>query len=92
MAKKNKRAAQAEAAPAAPAAVHLWERRYFPAAFFLFLSLVYFFEFPFSGDIIYGTDVGTDYHEGADMSFWEKVQTVSQPMWNPKMGGFPQSE
>ena len=92
MAKKNKRAAQAEAAPAAPAAVPLWERRYFPAGLFLLLSLVYFYEFPLSGDIIYGTDVGTDYHEGADMSFWEKVQTVSQPMWNPKMGGFPQSE
>ncbi len=24
--------------------------------------------------------------------FWGKVQTVSQPMWNPQMGGFPQSE
>ena len=54
MAKKNKRAAQAEAAPAAPEAVPLWKRRYFPAAFFLLLSLVYFYEFPLSGDIIYG--------------------------------------
>ena len=26
------------------------------------------------------------------LSFWDKVQTVDQPMWDPKMGGFPQSE
>lgn len=92
MAKKNKRASQAEAAPEVPATIPLWDRRFFPALFFLLLSLIYFYEFPLSDDIIYGTDVGTDYHQGADMSFWEKIQTVSQPMWNPKMGGFPQSE
>lgn len=93
MAKKNKRAVRDTAvAPAAQVMVPLWDRRFFPAIFFLLLSLIYFYEFPLSDQIVYGTDVGTDYHQGADMSFWEKVQTVSQPMWNPKMGGFPQSE
>ena len=36
--------------------------------------------------------MGTDYHRGAALSFWDKVQTVAQPLWDPKMGGFPQSE
>jgi hypothetical protein len=93
MAKKNKRVAhEAVSAPAAQATFPLWRRRFFPAVFFLLLSLIYFYEFPLSDQIIYGTDVGTDYHEGANLSVWEKIQTVSQPMWNPKMGGFPQSE
>ena len=93
MAKKNKRVAhEAVSAPAAQATFPLWRRRFFPAVFFLVLSLIYFYEFPLSDQIIYGTDVGTDYHEGANLSVWEKIQTVSQPMWNPKMGGFPQSE
>ena len=26
------------------------------------------------------------------MTFWEKVQTVAQPMWHMQMGGLPQSE
>jgi hypothetical protein len=93
MAKKNRRTAVgAVPADAVQSTKPFWDRRFFPAAFFLLLSLIYFYEFPLSGDIIYGADVGTDYHEGAGLSFWDKLQTVSQPMWNPKMGGFPQSE
>ena len=92
MAKKDKRAVQPAAASEVEPTVPLWNRRFFPSVFFLLLSLIYFYEFPLSNQIIYGTDVGSDYHQGADMSFWEKVQTVSQPMWNPQMGGFPQSE
>ena len=90
MVNKNKRAKTQ--APAKAAGSPLWNHRLFPPVFFLALSLLYFYEFPLSDKIVYGMDVGTDYHKGAALSFWDKVQTVAQPMWDPKMGGFPQSE
>jgi hypothetical protein len=44
MAKKNKRVAhEAVSAPAAQATFPLWRRRFFPAVFFLLLSLIYFY-------------------------------------------------
>ena len=88
--KKNKR--PKPQAPAKAPKPPLWKHRLFPPIFFLALSLLYFYEFPLSDKIVYGLDVGADYHKGADLSFWDKVQTVSQPLWDPKMGGFPQSE
>ena len=90
MVKKNKRAKPQ--APAKAAGPPLWNHRLFPPVFFLALSLLYFYEFPLSDKIVYGLDVGTDYHRGSDLSFWDKVGTVAQPLWDPKMGGFPQSE
>ena len=90
MGKKNRRVKTE--APAKAAGGPLWNHRLFPLVFFLALSLLYFYEFPLSDKIVYGLDVGADYHKGADLSLWEKVQTVDQPMWDPKMGGFPQSE
>ena len=90
MVNKNKRAKTQ--APAKADRPPLWNHRLFPPVFFLALSLLYFYEFPLSDKIVFGMDVGTDYHKGADLSFWDKVQTVDQPMWDPKMGGFPQSE
>ena len=90
MGKKNRRVKTE--APAKAAGGPLWNHRLFPLVFFLALSLLYFYEFPLSDKIVYGLDVGADYHRGADLSLWEKVQTVDQPMWDPKMGGFPQSE
>ena len=90
MVNKNKRAKTQ--APAKAAGSPLWNHRLFPPVFFLALSLLYFYEFPLSDKIVFGMDVGTDYHKGTALSFWDKVQTVAQPMWDPKMGGFPQSE
>ena len=90
MVNKNKRAKTQ--APAKADRPPLWNHRLFPPIFFLALSLLYFYEFPLSDKIVFGMDVGTDYHKGAALSFWDKVQTVDQPMWDPKMGGFPQSE
>jgi len=58
----------------------------------LLLSLTYFHEFVLTDKVVYGYDAGLDFHQGENMSFWEKVQTMSQPMWNPQMGGLPQSE
>ena len=90
MVNKSKRAKTQ--APAKAERPPLWNHRLFPLVFFLVLSLLYFYEFPLSDKIVFGMDVGTDYHKGADLSFWDKVQTVDQPMWDSKMGGFPQSE
>ena len=90
MVNKNKRAKTQ--APAKADRPPLWNHRLFPLVFFLAVSLLYFYEFPLSDKIVFGMDVGTDYHKGAALSFWDKVQTVDQPMWDPKMGGFPQSE
>lgn len=70
----------------------IWARRWFPTALFLFLSLLYFHEFVFSDKVVYGYDAGLDFRLGEDMTFWEKVQTVAQPMWHMQMGGLPQSE
>ena len=70
----------------------VWERSWFPAAVFALLSLVYFSEFLFSDKVIYGGDIGKDFHQGAELTIGEKIKTLAQPMWNPQMGGFPQSE
>ncbi len=70
----------------------IWEKHWFPAALFLLLSLLYFHEFVLSDKVVYGYDAGLDFHKGEGMSFWEKVETMAQPMWNPQMGGLPQSE
>ena len=69
----------------------IWERTWFPAALFLLLSLVYFSEVVFSGKIVYGIDVGTDFHLGKESTI-EKVREFFPPVWNAKMGGYPQSE
>ena len=72
--------------------IPIWERHWFPAALFLLLSLVYFHDFVLSDKVVYGYDAGLDFHKGEGMSFLEKVETMAQPMWNPQMGGLPQSE
>ena len=83
-----------QAAPVASGAptTRVWERPWFPAAVFALLSMAYFHELPLTDNIIYGTDIGTDFHRGARLSVWEKVQTLAQPRWNPQMGGYPQYE
>jgi hypothetical protein len=77
------------AAPASGAS--LWHRPWFPAALFLLLSLVYFSEFLFSGKIVFGNDIGTDYHRG-ETSLSAKLGELAQPMWSERMGGFPEGE
>ena len=93
--KKTSKAETAEVENSAERGVKaepIWARRWFPTALFLFLSLLYFHEFVFSDKVVYGYDAGLDFRLGEDMTFWEKVQTVAQPMWHMQMGGLPQSE
>ena len=95
MAKKKKAAAaavqQGGAAEAASPAVPVWKRPWFPVALFALLSLVYFHEFPLSDKVIFGLDVGTDFHRGKE-GVGAKVAELSQPMWDAKLGGYPHSE
>jgi hypothetical protein len=95
MAKKNKAAAvpaQSEgAAQEGRKTLPLWERPWFPLVLFALLSLVYFHEFPLSGKVIFGQDVGTDYHRGKD-GVGEKLAELVQPMWDAQLGGYPHSE
>ena len=66
-------------------------RAWMPAALFLLLSLAYFSEVVLSGRIVFGHDVGTDYHRGKE-PLAEKIATFQQPAWSGHMGGFPRSE
>jgi hypothetical protein len=70
----------------------LWERPWFAPLLFALLSVGYFSDVVLTDKIVYGYDVGGDLHQGAGMGFVEKLGTVSQPMWNSQMGGFPSSE
>ncbi len=91
MAKKTPGPTAPPSATAIDSGTSLWHRPWFPAALFLLLSLVYFSEFIFSGKIVFGSDVGTDYHRGTS-SLSAKLGELSQPMWSERMGGFPEGE
>ena len=91
MAKKAPGPAAPSPAAATDPGASLWQRPWFPAALFLLLSLVYFSEFLVSGKIVYGSDIGTDYHRG-ETSLGAKLGELAQPMWSERMGGFPEGE
>ena len=92
MAKKRKpRNAPARAEKTADSTPLIRYRPWMPAALFLVLSLVYFSGVVLSGQIIFGHDVGTDFHRGKE-PLVEKVETFLQPAWSAHMGGYPQSE
>ncbi len=72
-------------------ATHFWQATWFPAILFLLVSLAYFSEFVLSEKVIYGSDIGEDFHKGKE-GFFEKLSKIPQPMWHQQMGGFPQSD
>ena len=55
------------------------------------LTLLYFYDFPISGKVIYGSDTGTDFHRGKE-PFTEKLANYGPGAWDEKLGGFPASE
>ena len=59
-----------------------------PPVFFALLSIVYFAGFVFTDDVIYGSDLGTDFHRG-DKPFMVKVGELGLPAWLPFNGGMP---
>ena len=92
MAKRGKISAAAPVAgkPADPTSLVRF-RSWMPAALFLLLSLTYFSEVVLSGRIVFGHDVGTDFHRGRE-PLAEKIESFPQPAWNDRMGGYPLSE
>ena len=74
----------ADASP--PATIPVWNRAWFPAAVFAVLTCVYFGEFLTSGQIIFGLDIGTDYH------LVETLDKLDQDRWQSRMGGYPSYE
>jgi len=72
--------------------MEIWGRPWLPIVFFALISVVYFAEFVVSDKVIFGSDVGTDFHQGANESFTKKLGDFVQPVWGHKMGGFPLSE
>ena len=80
------------AAPAPPSGLRAWiSRPWFAPALFALVALVYFWEFPLSGKIIFGQDVGLDFHRGK-APVLEKLRDLVPPAWSPNMGGYPVSE
>ncbi len=80
------------APPAPPAALRAWiARPWFAPALFALVALVYFWEFPFSGQVIFGHDVGLDFHRGK-APVLEKLRDLAPPAWSPSLGGYPVSE
>ncbi len=89
MVKKRKPAADREVSEIAQK--RFWDAKWFPLAIFLAVSLSYFSEFVSSEKVIYGSDIGEDFHKGKE-GFLEKLSKIPQPMWHQQMGGFPQSD
>lgn len=96
MAKKNKdkRNRPADTVPASeplPTTSRLWDRSWFPAAVFALLACLYFSEFLTTDHIVFGHDIGTDYHRGTE-SVVEKIRELDQDRWQARMGGYPSYE
>ena len=91
MGKKRKPKTTESEVPAVEVTTRFWQARWFPAALFLLVSLAYFSEFALSEKVIYGSDIGEDFHKGKE-GFFEKLSKIPQPMWHQQMGGFPQSD
>lgn len=91
MAKKQQLKTAPSSAVAQDSSSALWHRPWFPAALFLLLSLVYFSEFLVSGKVVFGSDIGTDFHRG-ETSLSTKFGELAQPLWSERMGGFPEGE
>ena len=66
----------------------VWVKRWGPVLVFMALSLAFFAEGVFSDRVFFGYDV----HPRLEDTIGEKVSGLAQPMWNPQLGGFPQSE
>lgn len=94
--RRQQRAARPESAkPTAPPRRSIpafWEARWFPPALFALVAVAYFWGFVTSDHVVYGSDIGTDYHKGADLSIGEKLSDLVPDMWHRQMGGYPISE
>ena len=84
--------AEPASAPASASALKAWiSRPWFAPALFALVALVYFWEFPLGGKVVFGGDVGLDFHRGK-APVAEKLRDLVPPAWSPIMGGYPVSE
>ena len=61
-----------------------------PIAFFALLTIIYFYRFIFTGDVILGSDTGFELQKGQG-SFVEKLAQIPPANWSRYMGGTPES-
>ena len=61
-----------------------------PVFFFVLLSVVYFYGFVFTNNVIEGSDTGSDFHRGNE-PFAEKLAKIPPANWSRYMGGTPES-
>jgi len=78
--------------PAAAPSLAVWQRPWFAPALFAVLSVAYFWGFVTSDHVIFGADIGTDFHRGASASLVEKADELNPlnlSRWHRQMGGYP---
>lgn len=68
----------------------LLSREWVPIAFFALLTIIYFYHFIFTSDIIYGSDTGAEFHKGSE-PFVEALKNIPPANWSRYMGGTPES-
>ncbi len=65
-------------------------RAWVPVAFFALLTTAYFYHFIFTGDVILGSDTGTEFHKGSE-PFAEALGKLPPANWSRYLGGTPES-
>ena len=66
------------------------QSKWVPALFFTVLSVIYFAGFVFTDNVLFGTDVGRDFHKGKE-PLLEKIEAIPSGQWRHKLGGMPDS-
>ena len=69
---------------------HLLSRPWVPIVFFALLTVGYFYHLLITGDVIYGTDTGAEFHKGNE-PFAEALKKLPPKNWSRFMGGTPES-
>lgn len=65
-------------------------RAWVPVVFFALLATGYFYHFIFTGDMILGSDTGTEFHRGNE-PFAEALGNLRPANWSRFLGGTPES-
>ena len=69
---------------------NLLSRPWVPIVFFALLTVGYFYHFLITGDVIYGSDTGAEFHRGNE-PFAEALKKLPPKNWSRFMGGTPES-
>ena len=65
-------------------------RPWVPLVFFALLTAGYFYHILITGDVIYGSDTGAEFHKGSE-PFAEALNKLPPKNWSRYMGGMPES-